>query len=505
MKVVTASEMRNIDKISIEEIGIPSLVLMERAGLSVIKRIKERFPQDKSIVIVAGGGNNGGDGLVIARNLFNEGRNVIVYLLSSIDKLSKDCFHQFKICEKLRVPIKIEERPDKKELKNKIVVDAIIGTGLNKIIKQEIATIIEIVNSSDTSVVSVDIPTGVSSDTGEIMGNAIKASLTVTFGLPKIGHVLYPGKSLTGDLFIEDIGFPKWLLESDNLKNELVCKNNLKLPQRKPDAHKGIFGHVLVIGGSIGKTGAIRLSAKAALKAGAGLVTIAAPEVVINSLMASVVEEMTLPLKGSGTGIISIKALKQVLDFLEKKANVLAIGPGMGRDKEVIEFVINVIRNIYIPIVIDADGLYALKGKEEIIKEIKAPLILTPHPGEMGYLIDKTPKEINKNRIEVARNFATQTGTYLILKGAPTVIAEPNGYCYINTTGNSAIATAGSGDVLTGIVAAMLAQGLSPLQASITAVWLHGIAGDIASERLTHYSTIASDIIKFLPEAFKRF
>jgi NAD(P)H-hydrate epimerase len=509
MKVVSASEMREIDRVTIEEIGIPSLVLMERAGLSVVKRIKERFSPDRQVVVISGSGNNGGDGLVVARNLFNEGWDVVVYLISPLQRLSKDCMSQFRICEKIALNVRIDRIPQKRELKDRIVVDAILGTGLNKPVREGIAEVIERINSVQTTVVAVDVPSGISSDTGEVMGCAVRADITVTFGLPKLGHLLYPGRSYTGELFVEDIGFPPYLLNSDRIKNELIQKGLVKdmLPLREPDAHKGTFGHVLVVGGSVGKTGAVMLTARASLKTGAGLVTIATAQKALTSIQ--VLEEMTLPLSDTDSGAISNEAIEEVVDFLHKKADVMAIGPGLGRDPTTLDSVIEVLRTTPVPAVVDADALYALSvmGKERLYRflnnEIRSPLILTPHPAEMGRILGLSPKEVNTRRIELAREFSSETGMYLVLKGAPTVVAEPGGYCYINTTGSSALATAGSGDVLTGIIAGLIAQGLPPIDASLAGVYIHGLAGDIGSERLTEFSLTAGEIITYLPDAFK--
>ncbi len=509
MKVVSASEMREIDRVTIEEIGIPSMVLMERAGLSVVKRIKERFSPDRQVVVISGGGNNGGDGLVVARNLFNEGWTVVVYLLSPLQRLSNDCMNQFKICEKIGLNIKVDRIPQKRELQNRIVVDAILGTGLNKSVREGIAEAIERINSVQSTVVAVDIPSGISSDTGEVMGSAVRADMTVTFGLPKLGHLLYPGRSYTGELFIEDIGFPPSLLTSDRIKNELIQKGLIKdmLPLREPDAHKGTFGHVLVVGGSVGKTGAVMLTARATLRTGAGLVTIATAQKALTSIQ--VLEEMTLPLSDTDSGAISNEAYEEVVEFLYKKADVMAIGPGLSRDPKTLDLVIELLKATPVPTVVDADALYALSRLDKkrlyrvLNNEIRAPLILTPHPGEMGRILGLSSKEVNTRRIDLAREFSSETGMYLVLKGAPTIVAEPEGYCYINTTGSSALATAGSGDVLTGIIAGLLAQGLPPLEASVVGVYIHGLAGDIGSEKLTGFSLTAGEILTYLPDAFK--
>jgi NAD(P)H-hydrate epimerase len=509
MKIVNAQQMREIDRVTIEEYGIPSLVLMERAGLAVVRRVKELFDGSKKIIILSGGGNNGGDGLVVARNLHNEGWVVKVYLTSPIDRLSKDCRKQFEIAKKMGVKFFLERFPSSRDLSENLVIDALLGTGLGKPVRDDLASLVKKVNRNASKVLSVDIPTGISSDTGEIMGSAINADFTVTFGLPKLGHLLYPGAEYTGRLFIEDIGFPKPLLETRDSGNEMLEMREMKLllPERKRDAHKGDFGHVLVVGGSTGKSGAVLLAAKAALRSGSGLVTIGVPERVIDSFMASVSEEMTLPLPSTERGSLSKNASVNVIDFLHSMADVLAIGPGMGRDDETVWSVMDIIKKSPVPVVIDADALNALSTLEyrEIVRFLeraRSPVVLTPHPGEMARLLKTTSDDINRRRLEAAVTLSGDTGCYVVLKGAPTVISAPDGKSFINTTGNPGMATAGTGDVLAGMIASMIGQGFSVLDGTIFAVFLHGLAGDIAAARVTENSLKAGDLIDGIPCAY---
>jgi len=504
VKVVTAEQMRYIDHLTINEIGIPSMVLMERAGLSVVNQIKCRYqPEEKDVVVLAGTGNNGGDGMVVARELHRHGYRVQLILCGKVEKLSKDAKLQYEICQKMRVPTKITFSLKPSMLKNAIIVDAIIGTGLSKNLREDILKVVETVNNSEGMVFAIDIPTGVSSDTGQLMPEAIKADITVTFGLPKVGHLLYPGKSYTGALIVEDIGFPKELLNSEDIKLHLVQPEDIRalLPHRPEDAYKGVFGHVVVIGGSLGKTGALKMAANAVLRAGAGLVTIVAEKDVIAQI--SILEEMSLPIDGFDSS-----SLEKVVQFIHEKADTVAIGPGLGREKKRLEFVLALLQQCSVPTVVDADGLFALAslGSERIFKfldKLTCPVILTPHAMEMARLIGKTPQFVNEKRIELAQQFSIQTGACLVLKGPPTVIAS-EGNIFLNPTGNNGMATAGSGDVLTGIIAGVLAQGLPPLEASVVGTYLHGLAGDLGVKDKTPYALTASDLIEYLPKAYSQ-
>jgi NAD(P)H-hydrate epimerase len=501
MKVVTSKEMQAIDKKTIEGYGISGLVLMERAGLAVTQRTKELSAH--KILVLCGSGNNGGDGLVVARNLHNAGYKVKVLMVGKKDRLSPDCMTQYKIAKKLGVPVEFRVKLKEIDLHGALVVDAIFGTGLSKEVTGKIAETISFLNDSGVPVVAVDIPSGISSDTGQVLGTAVRASITVTFGLPKRGHLLYPGAEYTGKLFVEDIGFPPKLFK--NIKCELLEKDDmaLLLPERPRYSHKGSYGHVLLVSGSKGKTGAAWMAAKACLRTGAGLVTIGVPDSLLDVLQSKVTEEMTLPLPDRGDGTLSLKALDTVLGFLYEKADILAIGPGIGTNEETQKLVHELLQRCTAPMVIDADGINALKGKTSLLKKTRAPVVLTPHPGEFARLTGKTINEIEKNRIDAAMAFSKNTGVYLILKGVPTVIAEPEGNVYINPTGNPGMAKAGVGDVLTGMTASLLAQGLSPLEASLLSVYTHGLAGDIASTKQGQHSLIASDIINTLHEAFQ--
>jgi hydroxyethylthiazole kinase-like uncharacterized protein yjeF len=507
MKVVTAEEMRMIDNETIKHYGVSGATLMERAGTSVARKIKEIF-EPKKVVVLSGAGNNGGDGIVSARHFHKWGWDVKVFMLAHGERdLSADCLRQYRIAKKDNVKIEFKTSINEKEIAGAIVVDAIFGTGLSKEVKAPFNKIIALLNRMNLPVVSVDIASGISSDTGQIMGEAVIADYTVTFGLPKRGHFLYPGAGNTGKLFVEDIGFPDELIKSEKIKIEYLEKKDVSLlvPERQKYSHKGDYGHVLIIAGSRGKTGAAFMCAKSCLRAGAGIVTIGVPESLMNIFQSRATEEMTLILPDRGDGTLSSAASGKILEFLSAKADVLAIGPGISDTNDIKKIVSEIVLGSTKPMVLDADAVNSLSGKTKIFENAKAPIILTPHPGEMARLLGKTKykiSDIEKNRIEIARAFSKETGTYLVLKGVPTIISEPEGRAYINSTGNSGMATGGSGDVLTGIIASFLGQGLNPLCASILGVFMHGYAGDIAASGKGEHSLIASDIIDSISETF---
>lgn len=526
-KIATAKEMQRIDSDTVKKYGISGAVLMERAGLAVSEKIKKLFFLDSEIkgqksdvkrwptvVVLCGGGNNGGDGFVIARILGNQGYNVKVFLSAKPKELRGDARINYNAAVKFGVriyPIKRFLTSNFLPLTSEcLVVDALLGTGLNKDVKSSLSKVIRKVNRLSMPVISVDIPSGISSDSGRIMGCAVKARYTVTFGLAKRGHLLYPGADYTGRLFIEDTGFPRNLLESEKIKVSLPDKNDVcsLLPERPGHSHKGTYGHVLLVAGSKGKTGAALMAAKTCLRTGAGLVTIGIPETLVSAFQSRVTEEMILPLPDKGNGTLSYAAVDTIYEFLAGKANVLAIGPGLSVDKEISDLVGMLIAKSGTPAVIDADGLNAIAGRAGVLKKSRAPVILTPHPGEMARLMSGkretvSIQHIERDRINTAMDFARKTKTYLVLKGVPTVTATPDGNAFVNPTGNPGMATAGTGDVLTGMISALLAQNMSPRDASVLGVYMHGLTGDAAAGKKGKHSLIASDIIKALPPVFR--
>jgi NAD(P)H-hydrate epimerase len=520
MKVATAAEMREIDRITIEEYGVAGSVLMERAGAAAATKAMELFSGKRALVL-CGGGNNGGDGLAAARNLHKSGYHVKAIMLIGADMLSPDCRLQYESAEKAGVSIEFRKTLSKADLEDVFVIDAIFGTGLSKPVVGDLANALRFVNESAAPVLAVDIASGISSDTGEILGEAVNADHTVTFCLPKRGHFLYPGAGYTGCLYIEDIGFPDELTESDNIRAGLIYREAVAalIPARSRNSYKGDYGHVLVVAGSSGKTGAALMTAKACMRSGSGLVTIGMPESLMDILQSRVTEEMTLPLPDKGDGTLDKKALNVILDFACRRADVIALGPGIGVSPATEKIVTGLILSSTVPLVIDADGLNSIKESRDIFSKAKSPIIITPHPGEMARLLNQEsetrgPKltnqkaavkiaDIERDRINTAVSFSGETGVNVVLKGVPTIVASPEGYAYINTTGNPGMATAGSGDVLTGIIVSLAGQGMNPLDASVCGVYLHGLAGDAAAEEKGEHSLIASDIIHAIPAAFR--
>lgn len=525
VKVITADEMREIDRISIEEYGIPGIVLMERAGLAVALKVKEFYP-DKKILVLCGGGNNGGDGLVAARNLHNRGFKVSVLIFAKKNSLSPDCNAQYQIAKKIGIPVEFRKDLNERDVHGAVLIDAVFGTGLSRPVKGSLAGVFAFINDSDVPVVAVDIPSGISSDTGEILGEAIMADYTVTFGLAKRGHLLYPGAEYTGRLFVEDIGFPAKILASEKINVDMIDREMVSglIPLRPKYSHKGDYGHVLIVAGSRGKTGAALMAAKACLRSGSGLVTLAVPESLMNIFQGRVTEEMTLPLPDDGSGVLSSKAIDVILNFAAQKIDVIAIGPGIGVSNDTEKIMNELIQKSTIPMVIDADAINSIapphpplgkggqrggisKGAIGLLRKAKSPIVITPHPGEMARLLSQESEKeikikIEKDRIDTAMSFSKETGTYLVLKGVPTIVTEPEGRAFINTTGNPGMATAGSGDVLTGMIASLLGQSLNPVNASLLGVYIHGFAGDMAAKGKGEHSLIATDIIDSLPDAF---
>lgn len=513
MKVVTANEMRKIDKKAIEEWGISGCILMENAGAGIVKSM-EKYSGDlkgKRIIIMAGKGNNGGDGFVIARHLLNREIHCEVFILVEEGSLKGDALLNYSILKKTGCPIfEITSRSMLSSVAPKIneadiIIDALLGTGLTHSAEGIIAEAIDLINSTHKCIISVDIPSGMNSDTGEITGPAIKASLTFTLCLPKRSFFLYPAANYTGKFEVVDIGIPQKLIEMEDIKVELIDSNRLKilLVDRNRDTHKGNFGHVLILSGSPGKTGAATLSAMGALRCGTGLVTVGIPESLNDIMEIKLTEAMTEPLAETEARTLSLKAKEKILD-MSKRMNAVAIGPGLSLHPETSELVRELIQLLEIPVIIDADGITALKGHENILKRTKAPVILTPHPGEMSRLINKEINEIRKDRIGIVQNFCCENRVFMALKGANTIIGDPEGNCYINPTGNPGMASGGSGDVLTGMIAGFIAQKMNPLDGLIAGVFIHGISGDIALDSKGEEGLIASDIIDSIPVAIKK-
>lgn len=514
MKLIKAAEMQEIDRRATDEYGIPSLLLMENAGIRTAEMAGEILTTvtDKKVIILAGRGNNGGDGLVAARHLHVSGAQPITFIMGKAEQLSTDSMINYNILHKMTDHIyPLLSQTDREKLLLELldadlIIDAIYGIGFKGSLGTFEAEIVKLINRSRLPVLAVDIPSGVEADTGKVSGEAIKAAATITFALPKIGLVLEPGKNYAGQLKITDISIPSALLQENRLKTNLITDAMAAkmLGPRHSDSHKGTFGHALLIGGSTGLTGAILLAALAAIRCGAGLVTAALPESLVPIFDSALLEVMSMPLAQTGQGAIALEALPAIENILGT-CSVCAIGPGMSRYNEANAIVRFVLERAGVPVVIDADGLNALQGDVDILKERQIPVVLTPHPGEMARLTGKTIEEIQANRIDCAAHYAQEWGTTIVLKGNKTVVAEPTGEIYLNITGNPGMSTAGSGDVLCGIITGLISQGLKPAKAAAIGVYLHGMSGDYAAGIKGQRGLIASDIIEGLPLVLAQF
>ena len=513
MKVVTAAEMRQIDQDTIEGIGIPGIVLMETAGSAIVRAIEQHYPRCQRIGILVGKGNNGGDGIVIARQLAHAGRDVHLFLVSPPDSFTGEAAINLQIAKNLGLPIAAtltdaEFKSNANIANCELLVDAILGTGLRGTVRDPIAPVINTINDLATPILSVDLPSGLDADTGIPLGTCVRADTTITIGLPKRGLLVHPGAELAGKLEVVDIGFPEQVVDAQGIKVNwtTTAQASQWVPPRPPASHKGTYGRVLVVAGSTGMTGAAALASEAALRTGAGLVTLATPKH-LNPILESLLPEvMTLPLPETDAGSLSVSATSTILEFAEKTKSVLAIGPGLSQHPDTVALVHQLVREnreqgLGRRLIIDADGLNALSQVPEVISLLDREAILTPHPGEMARLTNTPVSILEKDRIRTAQQFASDSGVTLVFKGAPTVTGFPNGDVWINSTGNPGMATGGMGDVLTGIIAGLMAQGISSERAAALGVYIHGLAADRVAETLGMHGLLASDVLKAVPAA----
>lgn len=518
MKVLTAAEMQRVDRLTAERYGVASLTLMENAGRGVAEFLTERFSPlaAQRITILCGRGNNGGDGFVVARLLREQGLKPRVVLLADPETVKGDARVNL---ERLTESGALEVVPDpgawqrlEPALRDTtLLVDAILGTGLSKPLEGYLLEVIRAVgkNFPQARVVAVDLPSGVSADTGDLIGEAVQAQAAVTFTAPKRAHVFPPACELMGEWTVKAIGTPDEALTNDpELFLNLVSPNEVQwvTRRRRLDAHKGCYGHVLVLAGSVGKTGAAAMAAKAALRAGAGLVTVATPKSALPIVASLGMEFMTEPLPETEAGTVSMRALDSgLMDRLIKGKSALAVGPGLGNVPETAECVRAVANKYDLPVVLDADALNAFAGCVGTLRAERRVRVLTPHPGEMASLAKLPKKEILARRVEVAREFAQKHQVTLVLKGFRTLTAVPEGQVWVNPTGNPGMATGGTGDVLTGLIAGLLAQfpAARPAAAVVAGVYLHGLAGDIACAVTGEASLVAGDVLEAIPRAFQ--
>ncbi len=545
MKITSAAEMREIDRITTEKFGVPSLDLMEHAGSAVAEFVLRHYPNAQKIGVVCGKGNNGGDGFVAARKLREAGKQARVLLLANPAELRGDAAEMFgRMQIRPAVALNAEELRERRRdvLKSDLLLDAILGTGFRPPVSGLYAEAITEMNASGVPIIAVDIPSGADADATAPDDAALRAraDAIVTFTAPRPAHVFAelittpslaassmanPAKPLVitserqrardlhlvfGHTEISPIGSPEEAIVSSLGLNLITPRDFAEfLAPREPEGQKGIYGHALIVGGSFGKSGAAAMAGVACLRSGVGLATVATPRSVLPTVAGYAPEIMTEPVAESDSGTITAEAVAQ-LDPLLKAMNVVAVGPGISRNPETESFVHQFVPHCPKPLVIDADGLNAFAGNTSALNGSKRLLVLTPHPGEMSRLTGKTVKEVQADRIGIARQFAKQHQCVLVLKGHRTLVALPDGTVWVNVTGNPGMATGGAGDVLTGMTAGLLAQAhamKSPdanVKAVIAAVYLHGLAGDVARERMGEASLIATDIIAGLPEAFRR-
>ena len=504
MKLVTVDEMRFMDRYAIEKLGIAEEILMENAGLAAVNLLqKEIGISGKKFVICCGSGNNGGDGLVVARLIHSEGGRAKVFLLGDEKKYRGAAKTNFAIITQLPIGlIKLESAAvTKKDIAHcDVIIDAIFGTGLDRPVAGLASDVIALINKSKKKVLSLDIPSGVNGNTGEVMGAAVKADYTITFGLPKIGNMLYPGYELCGKLFVSHISFPPSLTENNDLK--IATNDYVALPRRPAEAYKSSVGDVLFIAGAANYFGAPYFSAMSFLKAGGGYSRLAAPSSIVPFIAQEGREIVYLPQKETAAGNLASESKAQLLEAAAK-VDMVVIGPGLSVQEETMKLTRELCVAIKVPLLIDGDGLTAIARNPEILKKRKAPTILTPHLGEMAALTQKSPAAISNNKITVLREASDKLRATIVLKGPHSLIGFADGQVFVNLSGNAGMATAGCGDVLTGCIAAMYGMGLTPEMAVRKGVFLHGYAGDLAADEKGSDGITARDILEYLPLALK--
>jgi hydroxyethylthiazole kinase-like uncharacterized protein yjeF len=522
-KLATPDEARKMDKIAVDLYGMDGIVLMENAGAAVARAAAEVGAERRgclapwcgwsagrlSTCIFAGKGNNGGDGFVAARHLVGYGINVSVYVTGSLDGISGAARANLEILRNMGVdvvPLASEEAWSSAAHDlawADVAVDAILGTGAKGAPSGEAARAISMMNGSHAPIIAVDLPSGVDAYNGSIKGTCVTAHTTVTFALPKTGLLTYPGAEHVGRLMVDHIGLPAALIDSREIKTSLVGPDDVSssLPRRRPEAHKGDCGRVLVVAGSRGMAGAAALASRAALRTGAGLVFLATPESVASQVSAGNTEVIVIPLPETSQGAIHRSAVDRILDKAAR-CDALVVGPGLTASQDSSIIVEALSSKCRVPMVLDADALNVLAGRPEIRRQSAAPVILTPHPGEMSRLTGAKIEDIEADRLGWARRAASLLGAVVVLKGARTVTATPDGFAYLNPTGNPGMATAGSGDVLSGVVGSLMAQGVPSVRAAISAVFLHGLAGDIAALEVGVHGMVAGDILLRIPKAY---
>jgi hydroxyethylthiazole kinase-like uncharacterized protein yjeF len=502
MKLLTAGAMKEADRKTIEELGLPGAVLMETAGMRVTEAMIAKVPPPARVVVLAGPGNNGGDGLVAARQLQRAGYRVSLWSTVAPGAYRGDAAINYNFLMHSGFLIRhILKEADLKELKadlqgTAVVVDALLGIGVDRPVEGLLAGVIDAVNESGIPVLAVDVPSGIYADTGSAPGSAIKARWTVTFAFPKRGLMFFPGAELAGEILVADIFIPSFLVDDEPVAVSRIEQVQALLPPRRPDAHKGSFGRVMIAAGSPGMSGAAVLAGRAALRGGAGLVYLAVPSSVRPAVENKLVEVIVRELPELQPGIPAAAAVKTLLN-LSSECRVLAVGPGL--PAEAGAFVKELVEECPLPMVIDAGALGALENNPDILLKARHQPVITPHAGEMARLTGSSPEAVQQNRLEVAGEYAARWNAVVVLKGAYTVIAAPDGKMWVNPTGGPVLASAGTGDLLTGLIAALIAQGLTPLDAAVVGAFIHGLAGDLLKPAR---GRVAGDVLKNFSKAF---
>ncbi len=507
MRLINGEASREMDREAMEKYGLDTMVLMENAGLRGADLASSFFGGDRQkirVAVVCGKGNNGGDGMVLARHLFNKGFQVELFCVAPPEEFSEAAKKNWQIADAIGVRSTfLNEARDfslfrLKLMASHLIVDALFGSGFKGEMRGLAQDVVEIINESGTRVLSLDIPSGVDADSGAAGPVCVRADDTVTFALPKFGNILAPGGELNGRLHVVDISFPPSLTEEKEEDDAVIDEAWAlsKMRPRKADSHKGIYGHVLVAGGSANMAGSLILAGKGALKAGAGLVTYMMPWSLHDAVRSQNLEAMTCRLPEQEDGSLGVAAAEPILQQTGNK--ILVFGMGLSRTTESMELVKRLVEDINSPLVLDADGLIAL-GEMEGRKKNQHPLILTPHPGEMARILGRSIREVQENRMTAAREAAAKFNAVVVLKGSRTIIASPGGKLLVNRTGNAGMATGGMGDVLSGIIGALLGQGLDALTAAALGVYFHGLAGDAAAADKGEMGLNAGDIVDYLP------
>jgi NAD(P)H-hydrate epimerase len=510
MRILNAEQMREADRRTIEDIGLPSIVLMENAGRQTVAAMEAAFDTlgSSKVAVLCGRGNNGGDGFVVARTLVQRGIEAMVFLLGSVADVQGDARTNLEVLGHIGLTVVEITTAQEWELhfsevsECDIVVDAILGTGLRGRLTGLIETVVADLNELGVPIVAIDLPTGLSADTAELAGEAIDATMTVTLAAPKIPLVFPPADTHAGDLVIADIGIPTPLFdELEGPYLELLTRERMRsiLPVRSAESHKGDFGRLVIVAGSMGKTGAAHLAALGALRSGAGLVTVATPRSCLPILASMGAEYMTVPLDETPSGAVDYAAIDRVLEL---KSDVIAVGPGLGQEPSTFAFVQGLLERAGVPLVVDADAINAFAGEpERLVGRDGVDVVITPHPGEMARLLNKTTEAVQQDRLGQAREFASSHRVHVVLKGHRTIVAGPEGRSFVNLTGNPGMATGGTGDLLTGMIAAWFAQLLDAEAACKLSVYLHGAAGDLAESDEGQIALVATDIAARLGDA----